>query len=100
MPLYSPASISGTDLGPEMEAGEYKGMGGGGVLGMLEVCQSDFARLLSETSASEDDADREFKDFSSDSAVDKATKEATAKHKAGMKQQKESAVASAKTELK
>jgi len=86
-------------LGPEMESGEYKGMGGGGVLGMLEVCQSDFARLLSETEASEDDAARAFSEFSSESAVDKATKEATAKHKAGMKQQKESAVAAAETEL-
>jgi len=88
-----------SSLGPEMESGEYTGMGGGGVLGMLEVCQSDFARLLSETQASEDDADRAFSEFSSDSAVDKATKAATAKHKAGMKQQKESALASAKTEL-
>jgi hypothetical protein len=84
---------------PEMEAGEYKGMGGGGVLGMLEVCESDFTRLLSETEASEDDAARAFAEFSSDSAVDKATKEATMKHKAGMKQQKESALATAKTEL-
>eukprot|EP00746_Dinoflagellata_sp_MGD_P125681 gnl/MRDRNA2_/MRDRNA2_60503_c0_seq1.p1 gnl/MRDRNA2_/MRDRNA2_60503_c0~~gnl/MRDRNA2_/MRDRNA2_60503_c0_seq1.p1 ORF type:complete len:666 (-),score=233.57 gnl/MRDRNA2_/MRDRNA2_60503_c0_seq1:22-2019(-) len=86
-------------LGPEMESGEYTGMGGGGVLGMLEVCESDFARLLSETQASEEDAANAFSEFSSDSAVDKATKEATAKHKAGMKQQKESALAAAKTEL-
>merc|ERR1719335_497630 len=93
------AMLQTGNLQPEMESGEYKGMGGGGVLGMLEVCQSDFARLLSETQASEDDADRAFSEFSSDSAVDKATKEATAKHKAGMKQQKESAVAAAKTEL-
>merc|ERR1719171_2493625 len=93
------AMIQTGNLRPEMEAGEYKGMGGGGVLGMLEVCQSDFARLLSETQASEDDADRAFSEFSSDSAVDKATKAATSKHKAGMKQQKESALASAKTEL-
>jgi len=84
---------------PEMESGEYTGMGGGGVLGMLEVCESDFSRLLSDTTASEEDAARAFSEFSSDSAVDKATKEATAKHKAGMKQQKESALASAKTEL-
>jgi len=93
------ALIQNGNLAPEMESGEYTGMGGGGVLGMLEVCQSDFARLLSETQASEDDADRAFSEFSSDSAVDKATKAATAKHKAGMQQQKESALASAKNEL-
>merc|ERR1719235_495505 len=45
---------------PEMKA--YKGMQGmkGGVLGMLEVIQSDFARLEAETTAAEDTAQREY----------------------------------------
>merc|ERR1712224_775671 len=38
----------------------YKGMGGGGVLGMLEVCQSDFARLDSETTSAESTAATEY----------------------------------------
>merc|ERR1719335_604813 len=41
---------------PEIFSDEpYKGMGGesGGVIGMIEVIQSDFARLESETSAAE-----------------------------------------------
>merc|ERR1719321_484194 len=38
---------------PEMEEGGYTGMGNGGVMGMLEVIESDFARLLFETTADE-----------------------------------------------
>merc|ERR1719420_2869041 len=45
----------------------YKGMGGGGVLGMLEVCQSDFARLESETTSAEESATREYDQFMADS---------------------------------
>jgi len=77
----------------------YTGMGNGGVLGMMEVCESDFARLLEETEAAEDDSDKAFGEFSSDSAVDKATKNANIKHKTGMRTNKESALATAKTDL-
>merc|ERR1719463_402948 len=40
----------------------YKGMGGesGGVVGMIEVIQSDFARLESETSAAEAEAAKQY----------------------------------------
>merc|ERR1719231_440067 len=43
---------------PEIFDKPYKGMGGesGGVIGMLEVIQSDFARLEAETKAAEDQA--------------------------------------------
>merc|ERR1719321_2621313 len=46
---------------PEMKA--YKGMQGsqGGVVGMIEVIQSDFARLEAETTANENEAEREYK---------------------------------------
>jgi len=52
---------------PEMAA--YKGMqsGKGGVVGMLEVIASDFARLNAETKASENAAAREYNSFMSDS---------------------------------
>merc|ERR1719160_999583 len=33
---------------PEMEEGAYTGMGNGGVLGLMEVCQSDFEKIISE----------------------------------------------------
>jgi DNA repair exonuclease SbcCD ATPase subunit len=67
---------------------------------MLEVIQSDFARLESETSASEvQDAD-EYKTFMNDSEVDKAVKETDIEHKNGLIAKKNDANAEAKKELK
>merc|ERR1719174_1934126 len=42
-------------------------MPGGGVIGMLEVIQSDFARLLTDTTADEATAAKEYETFMSDS---------------------------------
>lgn len=52
---------------PELAA--YKGLQGskGGVVGMLEVIESDFARLESETKANESQAASEFNTFMADS---------------------------------
>jgi len=80
---------------PEMEEGQYSGMGNGGVLGLLEVIQSDFARVIAETRTSEADAQHEFDSFSADSAQDKAVKEADMKHKENVKTQKTSALGQA-----
>ena len=46
----------------------YKGMGAenGGVLGMIEVIQSDFARLESETTAAETEGQKEYDQFVAD----------------------------------
>merc|ERR1719409_2685828 len=51
----------------------YTGMGGesGGVIGMLEVIESDFARLEADTSAAEAGAQKEYDAFMSDSTTDK-----------------------------
>merc|ERR1711968_209429 len=59
---------------PEVFDEPYKGMGSenGGVVGMIEVIQSDFARLESETSAAEAEAQKQYDEFMSDSSVDKA----------------------------
>jgi chromosome segregation ATPase len=58
---------------PEIFDEPYKGMGGesGGVIGMIEVIQSDFARLEAETVAGEEEATKEYKDLMSDSKMDK-----------------------------
>jgi len=71
----------------------------GGVVGMLEVIQSDFARLEAETSAAEDQAVREFKEFTNDAGVDRATKNATIDHKTQQKQHRLSALQSTKKDL-
>merc|ERR1719305_1607224 len=62
---------------PEIFDKPYKGMQGesGGVIGMLEVIQSDFARLEEETAAAEAQAQKEYDEFMDDSAVDKAQKQ-------------------------
>merc|ERR1711920_885301 len=54
----------------------YKGMQAenGGVVGMLEVILSDFARLEAETKAAEATAQKEYDSFMTTSKVDKAAK--------------------------
>merc|ERR1719230_1954322 len=61
---------------PEIFDEAYKGMGGesGGVVGMLEVIESDFARLESDTKAAEATAQKEYDTFMTDSKVDKSEK--------------------------
>lgn len=61
----------------------YKGMGdtSGGVLGMLEVILSDFARLETETSEAEMQAQRAYEKFMDESAQDAAVKETEKTHK-------------------
>jgi len=68
---------------PEIFDAPYKGMQSenGGVLGMLEVIESDFARLESETKAAEATQQKEYDAFMSDSKVDKAAKVTAIDHK-------------------
>jgi len=69
---------------PEVFGDEpYKGMGAenGGVVGMIEVIQSDFARLEADTSAAETAAAEEYRVFMSDSKVDRTNKAADLNHK-------------------
>jgi len=55
----------------------YKGMQAekGGIIGLLEVVQSDFARLEAATSSDEASAQKAYDDFMTDSKVDKAQKQ-------------------------
>merc|ERR1719389_7488 len=84
---------------PETFDEAYTGQSSGGVLSMLEVCESDFARLEADTTSGEDAAQPEFSTFTSDSAVDKAEKSASMKHKEEMKVKDESALQTAKKDL-
>jgi len=86
---------------PEVFDAAYQGnqAQSSGVIGMLEVIQSDFARLEAETTASEDQGQKEFDSFMSDSAVDKAQKSKDIEHKTDKKQNEEQSVQEKKTDL-
>merc|ERR1719171_898516 len=81
---------------PEEEAPEtfdepYTGMGGasGGVVGLLEVIESDFNKLEAETTAAEDEAAKEYDRFMAESKKDKAVKTADMDYKKKSKTEKE-----------
>jgi cell division septum initiation protein DivIVA len=86
---------------PEIFDKPYQGMGaeGGGVVGMLEVIESDFARLESDTKASEATAQKEYDEFMTDSKVDKSSKSADIEHKTAKKQDEEQALTSKNKDL-
>jgi len=90
---------SGMPGSPDTFDEGYNGMAGGGVMGLLEVCLSDFARLEADTSSGEDQAARAYAEFSSDSAEDKAVKGAQMKHNQGQKTKRESELGQAKKDL-
>jgi len=71
---------------PDIFDQPYQGVGGGGVVGMLEVIESDFARLEADTKASEASAQKEYNEFMTDSQVDKASKSTDSEHKTAKKQ--------------
>merc|ERR1712012_567346 len=66
----------------------YQGMQAenGGVIGMLEVIESDFARLEADTSAAEATAQKNYDTFMTNSKVDVAAKSKDIEHKEAKKQ--------------
>jgi len=86
---------------PEIFDEPYKGMGSesGGVVGMLEVIESDFARLEADTKASEASAQQEYDTFMTDSSVDKAQKSKDIEHKTAKKQDESQALTTKKSDL-
>eukprot|EP00933_Yihiella_yeosuensis_P044638 TRINITY_DN398_c0_g1_i3.p1 TRINITY_DN398_c0_g1~~TRINITY_DN398_c0_g1_i3.p1 ORF type:complete len:660 (-),score=225.43 TRINITY_DN398_c0_g1_i3:155-2134(-) len=67
---------------PDIFNSPYTGMSSakGGVVGMLEVIESDFARLQAEAQAAEQAASKEHDSFMEDSKVDKAKKTKDIEH--------------------
>merc|ERR1719160_1322920 len=87
---------------PETFNTPYKGMmaEGGGPMDFLEVIQSDFVRLESETKTAEDQAAEEFEKFLFDSRMDKETKLNDVKHKEEKIAASQENLAMAKKDLK
>jgi len=86
---------------PEIFDEPYQGMGAGagGVVGMLEVIEQDFARLGADTDASETSAAQEYDTFMQDSKVDKAAKSSSITHKSAKKQDEEQTLTQKKADL-
>jgi len=79
----------------------YSGMqsDSGGVLGLLEVCLSDFARLETDTSEAEDEAQSAHKKFMAESTQSKEVKETEKAHKEGNRADGEEDLRNTKKEL-
>jgi len=86
---------------PEIFEKKYTGMQdeNGGVMGMLEVVESDFARLESDTAAAEEAAQKEYDTFLTDSQSDKISKSTDIEHKTSKKQDKEQKLTSTEEDL-
>jgi cell division septum initiation protein DivIVA len=86
---------------PEIFDSPYKGMQSenGGVVGMLEVIESDFARLEADTKAAEAAAQKEYDTFMTDSKVDKEAKTTDIEHKTAKKQDEEQALTVKRSDL-
>jgi hypothetical protein len=87
---------------PEIFDAPYQGMQGSssGPIGLLEVIQSDFARLESETTSEEAIAEKEYDSFMSDSAVNKAQKTKDLEQKNTKRQNQKQAVVEKKEDLR
>jgi len=94
-------STAFTQKQPEIFDKSYTGLTSdkGGILGMLEVIQSDFARLESETKSAEASAVKEYDQFMMDSKTDKADKTAESDHKEAKKQDQTQEIASTKEDM-
>merc|ERR1719201_2331168 len=92
---------SGQEPPPVFSDEPYTGMGGesGGVVGMLEVIESDFARLQATTKANEATAQKEYDDFMNESELDKAKKTSDIEHKTQKKQDEEELLEQKKVDL-
>merc|ERR1712242_618728 len=86
---------------PEIFDSPYKGMQSenGGVVGMLEVIESDFARLEADTKAAEASAQKEYDTFMTDSKVDKSAKSTDIEHKTAKKQDETQALTTKNDDL-
>jgi uncharacterized protein YoxC len=87
---------------PETFDEPYQGMGGasGGVVGMMEVIQSDFSKLEAETTAAEEEAAKEYDRLMAESKKDKAVKLADMDYKKKSKTEAESDLSDSESDMK
>ena len=93
--------MRGQPEAPEIFDKTYNGMGSesGGVVGMLEVIESDFARLESETANAEATSQNQYDEEMTRASVDKADKETASEHKADKKKTQQGQLATNEEDL-
>jgi outer membrane murein-binding lipoprotein Lpp len=84
---------------PETFDSSYKGQSGGGLVGMLEVLESDYQRLSSETATEEAVAQSNYEKFKADSEQDMAVNQAEVEHKTNKRSQRQSELSITKSTL-
>merc|ERR1719506_1430537 len=75
------SSLLQSDLGRDMSLAQTQTHEPSGIIGMLEVAESDFTKLLAEGNADEDVAQKEYDTFMEDNKVATAAKEQEVKYK-------------------
>jgi len=76
-------SLLQSDIGSAMSLAQttVKSGGASGIIGMLEVAEADFSKMLAEGQADEDQAQKEYDKFTEDNRVAQAAKETEVKYK-------------------
>merc|ERR1719217_1185777 len=72
-----------SDIGSQMSLAQTTVQSGGasGIIGMLEVAEADFSKMLAEGQADEDQAQKEYDKFTEDNKIAQAAKETEVKYK-------------------
>jgi hypothetical protein len=92
-------SLNAPPSAPDTFSGEYESKDASGVLGILEISMSDFARLETETKTAEAAAQQEYQKLQHESAVRKATLNKDLEYKTVEKQKLEGSVQRAQSDL-
>ena len=99
----APALVQADDMRAQMalvQSSTAKSDGAAsGIIGMLEVAESDFTKLLADGNADEDVAQKEYDTFMTDSKVDKQAKSTDVEHKTAKKQDQKQALTVKKDDL-
>merc|ERR1719271_450348 len=89
----------GDDLGAAMSLAQKSSGAAGGIIGMLEVAESDFSKMLAEGSAAEDQAQKEYDQVTEDNKVTTAAKQTEVKYKAKDKKETEAYLEETKSDI-
>merc|ERR1719409_412247 len=93
------ALLQGDDIGAAMSLAQKSSGAASGIIGMLEVAESDFSKMLAEGNAAEDQAQKEYETVFNDNKVTAAAKETEVKYKKKDKKETEAFLEETKEDL-